>query len=95
MRPSERLTDVSYNVMKVMAENGRHLGSEHVLWGRVDFLESFSSTLVQNLLGREALVLIEVVGGHATSEVADIVGAELGQDGLSGRAFIFSWEAIW
>ena len=78
MRPSERLTDVSYNVMKVMAENGHHLGSEHVLWGRVDFLESFSSTLVQNLLGWKALVLIEVVGSHASSELVDIISAELG-----------------
>ena len=71
-----------------------HLGSEDELWISVDFLESSLSAAVQDLLGRKALVFIEVVGSHASSEVAHIFCAELGEDGLSGRALIFSWEAI-
>ena len=53
-------------------------GSEHELWFRVDLLEGSSSTLVKNLLGWKALVFVEVVGSHASSELVDIFSAELG-----------------
>ena len=66
---------MSYNVKDVV---GISDGSEHVLWCSVDFLESSLGTFVQNLLGWEALVLVVVVGSHATSEGVDIFSAELG-----------------
>ena len=67
--------------------------SEHELWIAVDLLESARSTLVKDGFGLKALVLVEVVGGHAGSESVDVLLAELGEDGLSGGTFILSWEA--
>ena len=89
--------------MQVVVQNCRRMSnmighhiriSEDELWLGVDFLEGSLGAFVENSLVWKALVLIEIVGGHATSELCDISGTELGEDCLSGRAFILSWEAI-
>ena len=66
----------------VVAENCHNmidvLGSEDELWFGVDFLERSGGAFFEYLLGWEALVFVEIVGGHATSESGDIISAELG-----------------
>jgi len=50
--------------------------------------------LVENGLGRKALIFIVVVCIHASSELVDLILAELGENGLTGGALILSGEAI-
>ena len=68
--------------------------SEDHGWVSIDHLESSGGRLVQHTLGHEAVVLVEVVGSHASSEGVDIALAELLEDSLSWGAFIFSWETV-
>ena len=68
--------------------------SEDVLRIGVDLLESTGGAAVENTLGLEAVVFIEIVFGHALSEGVQIGLAELGKNSLSGRTFIFSWETV-
>ena len=60
----------------------------------VNLFKSESSTLVQDALCLEALVLVIAVRGHAGSEGLEIKLAELVKDVLAGGAFIFSGEAV-
>ena len=100
---TQQVNTLVRNMMQVVSENRRKMSnmighhiriSEDELWFRVDFFESSLGAFVENSLVWKALVLVEVVGGHASSELCDISGTELGEDSLSGRAFIFSWEAV-
>ena len=59
---------------------------------RVDFLEGSLGTDVQDSLGLEALVLVILVGAHASSEILHVGQAELTEDVLTGRVLIFSCE---
>ena len=58
--------------------------SENDVQTCVNFLESTSSTLVEDTLGLQAIVLIEVIGSHACSERSKVLDAVLLEDGLSG-----------
>ena len=59
----------------------------------VDLLEGLGGALVEDSLGVEALVLVEVIGAHAGPETSEVDLAELLENGLSGRALILSGEA--
>ena len=59
----------------------------------VDGLEGSRGALVEDALGLEALVLVVTVGGHAGTELAEVVGAELLEDILAGGALILAGEA--
>ena len=61
--------------------------------GGVYSFEGRTRALVEDTLGLEALVLIVTVGLHAISESLQVIGAELLQDVLAGRAFILTSEA--
>ena len=67
--------------------------SENIGLVSVAAFESSGGAFVQNSLRFQALVLIVVVGLHASSELPKISFAELGKDGLSWRSLILSWEA--
>lgn len=59
----------------------------------VDFTESTIGTFVKDSLGFEALVLIETVSLHAITEASEFDGAQLLENGLSWRTFIFTRES--
>ena len=67
--------------------------SEDVVLIRVAAFESSRGAFVQESFGFRALVLVIIVGLHASSEFSKVIWAELGKDGLSWRIFILSWEA--
>ena len=61
--------------------------------GTVDLSEGDVCALVKDGFRFEAQVLIVSVGGHAGLETLEVVWAELDEDVLTGRTFIFSGEA--
>ena len=60
----------------------------------VDISESSATALIELTLGAEAVVLIEIVGLHASLEGAEDVGAHLLQDDLSRGRVVLTREAI-
>ena len=48
--------------------NSSMTSSENELWIRVDFLECQRCTLIEDTLGLQAVVLVEIVFGHALSK---------------------------
>ena len=67
--------------------------SEDHFWWLVNLLEGFGCTFVQDTLRLKALVLVEIVCGHAGSEDRNVALAELSENSLSWGWLIFSWEA--
>ena len=68
--------------------------SEDEILVGIDFLESLSRALVKDTFLNQAIVFVKIIGLHAVSEGAHVFLAELSEDSLSGRIFIFSWETI-
>ena len=66
--------------------------SEDELWVRVNLFECTGCTFIEDALGFEAVVFIEVVFGHAFSKLIKIRFAELGKNSISWRALVLSWE---
>ena len=61
--------------------------------GGIDQLEGFLSALLKDVLGIEALVLVVTVGGHAGTELLEVIGTLLLEDVLARGTLIFSFEA--
>ena len=61
--------------------------------GGIDQLEGCLSALLKDVLGIEALVLVVTVGGHAGTELLEVIGTLLLEDVLARGTLIFSFEA--
>lgn len=62
--------------------------------GAVDGFEGSSSALVKDTLRLQALVLVVTVGGHAGTELGEVLGAQLAEDILAGTGLILTSEAV-
>ena len=61
--------------------------------GGIDQLEGCLSALLKDVLGIEAPVLVVTVGGHAGTELLEVIGTLLLEDVLARGTLIFSFEA--
>ena len=59
---------------------------------RVHLFERDGGATVEDSLGKEAMVLVEPVGGHAGFEVLELLGAHGLEDGLAWGTFVFTGE---
>ena len=72
----------------------RVYSSEDDVHTGIDGLEGTGGAFVEDGFSWKTIILIEIIGCHACSELGEIGLAVFHEDVLSGRTLIFSWEAI-